>query len=195
MRGSDYNPSLNHHRVFWKIWKKSGDITTCLNFISSPHDPLLVALQGQKGLKTWPKMTLKYLFHMLGHNFVKKRERSCHSCVCASMAVETSSLPLMAIHTQLWQLLFHSLLKKLLTQHVVWQFGSCFYFFLWVNEGNYNFWDQEINLKGGRIVLDFLFDYCYCKIVSLGPLKVCIGTKKQKDVIYDGTLSVNEIEV
>ena len=108
-----------------------------------------------------------------------------HSCVCASMDVEASSLPLMAIHTQLWQLLFHSLLKKLLTQHVVWQFGSCFYFFLWVNEGNYNFWDQEINLKGGRIVLHFLFNYCYCKIVSLGPLKVCIGTKKQKDVIYD----------
>ena len=137
-----------------------------------------------------PKRPLKYSYHMLGHNFVKKRERSCHSCVCASMAIEASSLSLMAIHTQLWQLLFHFLLTMLLSQHVVQQFGSCFYFFLGVNEGNYNFWDQEINLKGGRISLDFLFNYCYCKIASLGPLKVRIRTKKQKDVIHDGNQNV-----
>ena len=100
-------------------------------------------------------MTLKYLFHMLGHNFVKKRERSCHSCVCVSIAIEASYPPLMAIHTQQWQLLFHFLLNLLMTQHVKQQFGSLFYFFLGDNEGNYNFWDQEINLKGGRIALDF----------------------------------------
>ena len=123
---------------------------------------------------------------MLGHNFVKKRERSCHSCVCVSIDIEASPLPLMAIHTQLWQLLFHFLLKMLLTQHVIQQFGSCFYFFLGVNEGNYNFWDQEINLKGGELPWIFLFNYCYCKIVSLEPLKVHISMKKQKDVIYDG---------
>ena len=29
------------------------------------------------------------------------------------------------------------------------------FFFLGVNESNYNFWDQEINLKGGRISLGF----------------------------------------
>ena len=29
-------------------------------------------------------------------------------------------------------------------------------------------------------------DYCYCKITSLGSLKVRIRTKKQKDVIHDG---------
>ena len=90
---------------------------------------------------------------MLGHNFMKKRERSCHSCVCASMAIEASYPPLMIIHTQQWQLLFHFLLKMLLSQHVKQEFGSWFYFFLGDNEGNYNFWDQEINLKGGWIVL------------------------------------------
>ena len=49
-----------------------------------------------------------------------------------------------------------------------------FLIFSWELSNN-NFLDQEINLKGGRIVLEFfLFYYCYCKIVSLGPLKVCI---------------------
>ena len=37
-------------------------------------------------------MTLKYLFHMLGHNFVKKRESSCHISVRASMADEAGPL-------------------------------------------------------------------------------------------------------
>ena len=45
-----------------------------------------------------------------------------------------------------------------------------------------------MNLKGGRISMDFLFNYCYCKIASLGPLKVRIRTKTKKDVIHDGTL-------
>ena len=59
------------------------------------------------------------------------------------------------------------------------------FFFLGVNEGNDNFWDQEINLKGGRIALDFLFNFCYCKIAGLEPVKVRIRTKKQKNVIHD----------
>ena len=54
--------------------RKSGDIITYLKFIPSPHFPLLVALQGQKGLKTRPNMTLKYMFHLLGHKFVKQKE-------------------------------------------------------------------------------------------------------------------------
>ena len=52
----------------------------------------MVALQGQKGLKNLPKITFEDLSHMLGHNFVKKRERSCHSSVCASMADEAGPL-------------------------------------------------------------------------------------------------------
>ena len=32
------------------------------------------------------------------------------------------------------------------------------FFFLGINEGNYNFWDQEINLKGSRIALDFFLE-------------------------------------
>ena len=58
----------------------------------------------------------------------KKGEELPQLCVC-NMDIEASSLPLIAIHTQLWQLLFHPLIKSLPTQYVRQHFGQHLYFF------------------------------------------------------------------
>ena len=71
------------------------------------------------------------------------------------MVVGASSLPLIAIHTQPWQLLSLFLLQKLAAQDVKHLFGQHFYFFRGVNENNYKKWVQENVLCNGRNLSDF----------------------------------------
>ena len=78
-----------------------------------------MALQGQKGLKNLPKITFEDLSHMLGHNFVKKG-RGIATVVCVqAWLMKQVPLALMAINSQLWQLLIQFLLKMPLTQRVI----------------------------------------------------------------------------
>jgi len=58
--------------------------------------------------------------------------------------------------------------------------GHVFIFFLGVNEGNFNFWDQEINLKGGRIALDFFIIIVIAKLWVWGLWKSVFERRNKK---------------
>ena len=59
------------------------------------------------------------------------------------------------------------------------------YFLLGDNESNYNFWDQGINLKGGRIALDIFIYLLLLPNSEFWASESRVLEEKLKDVIHD----------
>ena len=159
-----------------KIWKKYGHVATCLNFNFCPNDPTYMALQGQKLQNSWPKKSLQSIWRIMGSFFWQKKERGCHSCVC-DMDIEASSLPLIAIHTKLWQLLSCSATYPWSVK----QLWVAFLIFLrWLMRVIKKSEVREIIIGHVEFTLIFLFDDFLCKNAILETLKVHFLVKKTK---------------
>ena len=163
--------------------KKYGHVATCLNFDFCPHHPTYMALQGQKLRNSWPKESLKSTWRTMGSFFWgKKGERLPQLCVC-DMDIEASSLPLIAIHTKLWQLLSCSGTNP-------WSVKQLWVAFLIFLRGLMRVIKKsevrKIIIGHVELTLIFLFDYLLCKIAILESLKVLFLDKKQKLLSVDG---------
>ena len=112
----------------------------------------------------------------------KKGEELPQLCVC-HMDIEASSLPFIAIHTKLWQLLSCSATYP-------WSVKQLWVAFLIFLRGLMRVIKKsevrKIIIGHVELTLIFLFDYLLCKIAILESLKVLFLDKKQKLLSVDG---------
>ena len=163
-KASGLYPQLNSSEDGQKNLKKYGHVATCLNFNFCPHDPSYMALQGQKLRNSWPKKYLKSIWRTMGSFFGKKKGKELPQlCVC-HMDIEASSLPLIAIHTKLWQLVS-------CTTTYPWSVKQLWVAFLIFLRGLMRVIKKsevrEIIIGHVELTLIFLFNYLLCKIPIL----------------------------
>ena len=120
------------------------------------------------------------LVHILSRVKCQKKEEELPQLCMWSMVVRASSPPLVAIHTQLWQLLSQFLLQILLFNMWDTNFGSIFIFLMYLMRVIKKFGTRESILIGVELSWIFLFNHCYYKITDLVCRKGCFETKKNK---------------